>query len=152
MRNICKNAKTSGVIASTLVLLFFILPVMADFDNASVKNKIVIQVSTDDPTTQTIALNNAVNLQQEYGMDNILIEVVAYGPGLGLLTQGGKQSTRVKSLAMQNIRFSACGNTMAKVAKKTGKKPLLVDGVTVVKAGVSRILELQQHGYAYIRP
>lgn len=152
MRKICQNIKKFGVVISTLILLFFIPPVMADFDDASVKNKIVIQVSTDDPIIQTIALNNAVNLQQEYGMDNILIEVVAYGPGLGLLTQGGKQSARVKSLAIQNIRFSACGNTMAKVAKKTGKQPLLVDGVKVVKAGVSRIMELQQHGYAYIRP
>lgn len=30
-------------------------------------HKIVIQVSTDDPRTQTIALNNAVNLQKALG-------------------------------------------------------------------------------------
>jgi hypothetical protein len=51
------------------------------------KNKLVIQVSTDDPRTQRIALNNAVNLQKLYGVDNIQIEIVAYGPGLGLLTK-----------------------------------------------------------------
>ncbi len=50
------------------------------------EHKIVIQVSTDDARTQKIALNNAVNLQKHYGIDNIDIEIVAYGPGLGLLT------------------------------------------------------------------
>lgn len=124
----------------------------ADTDAAGVRNKIVIQVSTDDPKTQTIALNNAVNLQKDFGMDNIDIEVVAYGPGLGLLTDKSKQAERVTSLATQNIRFSACGNTMAKVAKKTGQQPKLLEGVQVVQAGVSRIMQLQQQGYAYVRP
>lgn len=118
-----------------------------------VPHKLVIQVSTADPLTQKIALNNAVNLQKELGMDNIIIEIVAYGPGLGLLTKKSKQAARVKSLAMQNITFSACGNTMKKIAKKNkGKMPKLIEGVGVVTAGVSRILALQEEGYAYLRP
>ncbi len=64
-------------------LLAFSTVVNADFHT---KNKLVIQVSTDDARTQRIALNNAVNLQKLYGVDNIQIEIVAYGPGLGLLT------------------------------------------------------------------
>ncbi len=116
------------------------------------KHRIVIQVSTDDAKTQNIVLNNAVNLQKFYGMDNVTIEVVGYGPGLGLLTAENKQSARVKSLAMQNIRFSACGNTMAKVEKKTGKKPVLTEGVQIVPTGVARIMELQEQGYSYVRP
>lgn len=115
-------------------------------------HKLVIQVSTDDARTQKIALNNAVNLQKLYGMDNVAIEIVAYGPGLGMLTKKSKQASRIKSLALQNITFSACGNTMNNIAKKTGKKPKLVEGVGVVKAGVARIMALQEEGYAYIRP
>ena len=53
---------------------------------------------------------------------------------------------------MQNITFSACGNTMKKVEKKSGKQPVLVEGVRVVSAGVARLMEAQQEGYAYIRP
>lgn len=116
------------------------------------QHRLVIQVSSNDPVTQKIALNNAVNLQKLYGMDNVNIEIVAYGPGLGLLTTKSKEADRVKSLAMQNITFSACGNTMKKVEKKSGKKPQLVDGVGVVNAGVARILALQEDGYAYLRP
>ena len=115
-------------------------------------HKMVIQVSTDDARTQKIALNNAVNLQKALGMDNVQIEIVAYGPGLSLLTNKNKQADRVKSLSQQDIKFSACGNTMKKVEKKTGKKPQLTEGVGIVKAGVVRILELQEKGYAYLRP
>lgn len=84
-------------------------------------NKPVIQVSTDDPRIHTIALNNAVNLQKHYGIDNIDIEIVAYGPDLGMLTKKSKSAGRVESLAMSDITFSACGNTMAKVPKQPGK-------------------------------
>ncbi len=58
----------------------------------------------------------------------------------------------MKSLAMQNITFSACGNTMAKIEKKKGKKPQLTEGVGIVEAGVARIMDLQEEGYAYLRP
>lgn len=116
------------------------------------KHKIVIQVSSDDARTQTIAMNNAVNLQKALGMDNVEIEIVAYGPGLSMLIGGAKQSARVTSLAKQDIVFSACGNTMTKVEKKEGKPVVLSEGVTVVGAGVLRIMELQEQGYAYVRP
>lgn len=115
-------------------------------------HKVVIQVSTDDARTQKIALNNAVNLQKDYGMDNVKIEIVAYGPGLSLLTDKSGEAQRVESLATQNIRFSACANTMKGIKKKTGVEPKLIQGVEVVPAGVGRIMELQEQGYAYIRP
>ena len=138
----------------TLLISFMMLAGLANTAVAAddAKHKLVIQVSTDDARTQKIALNNAVNLQKMLGMDNVAIEVVAYGPGLGLLTTKSKEAGRVKSLAMQNITFSACGNTMAKVEKKTGKKPQLTEGVGTVTAGVARIMELQEEGYAYLRP
>ena len=115
-------------------------------------HKLVIQVSTDDKRTQTIALNNAANLMKHYGMNDIDIEIVAYGPGLGLLTKKSNFSERVESMGMQNITFSACGNTMKKVEKKTGIKPGLLKGVQIVNAGVARIMELQEEGYSYVRP
>ena len=129
-----------------------LLGAFATASAADAPHKIVIQVSTDDARTQKIALNNAVNVQKLYGMDNVAIEVVAYGPGLGILTTKSKEAGRVKSLAMQNIKFSACGNTMAKIEKKTGKKPQLTEGVGTVKAGVARIMALQEQGYSYLRP
>lgn len=116
------------------------------------QHKIVIQVSSNDMQTQTIAMNNAVNLQKHYGIDNIVIEIVAFGPGLGMLTAGYENASRVESLAKQDIIFSACGNTMDQMEQKSGKKPVLTEGVKVVQAGAAQILELQEQGYAYLRP
>ena len=137
-------------IATLLLLPFFLVATAYAKENTA--NKLVIQVSTDDVITQKIALNNAVNLQKLYGLDNIVIEIVAYGPGLQLLTENSVMASRVESLAMQEITFSACENTMEAQHKRTGKMPLLLDGVGTVNAGVARIMELQQQGYAYIRP
>ncbi len=140
--------KISTVMFAVLLMVFSI----SSFADSHSQHKLVIQVSTDDARTQKIALNNAVNLQKYYGMDNIVIEIVAYGPGLGMLTKKSSQADRITSLALQDITFSACGNTMKKVAKKSGKMPKLLDGVGQVEAGVVRIIELQEQGYAYVRP
>ncbi len=116
------------------------------------KHKIVIQVSTDDARTQKIVMNNAVNLQKLYGLNEVDIEIVAYGSGLKMLTVKNEFTKRVKSLATQNIKFSACINTMNKMAKKLGRLPKLIEGVGTVKAGVARIIKLQEEGYSYVRP
>lgn len=139
-----------------LIVVLFLVISSLTFVNAQETetkvHKVVIQVSTDDPRTQKIALNNAVNLQKLYGLDNVEIEIVAYGPGLDLLTSKSKQNQRVESLALQDITFSACGNTIAKKEKKSGNKVVLLEGVGKVQAGVARIIELQEEGYSYIRP
>lgn len=137
--------------AVTLVFAGAGAPVLAD-SMGDKKHKLVIQVSTDDARTQNIALNNAVNVQKALGMDNVAVEIVAYGPGLSILTKQSKLKARVESLALQDITFSACGNTMNKMEAKSGKKPQLSEGVKIVPAGVLRIMELQQQGYAYVRP
>ena len=140
-------------VLSVCGVLFFSGSFIADVKAADdTKHKIVIQVSTDDPRTQKIALNNAVNVQKSLGVDEVTIEIVAYGPGLGLLTAASSQAQRVSDLALQDIAFSACNNTIKKITKKKGKAPKLLDGVTIVGSGVVRIMELQEQGYAYIRP
>jgi len=134
------------------LLLLSLLMVANSYAEQDSPHKLVIQVSTDDVSTQKMALNNAVNLQKLYGLDNVIIEIVAYGPGLDLLTTESAVASRVESLALQDITFSACQNTMNTQKKKTGLLPVLLDGVTTVNAGVARIMELQEQGYAYIRP
>jgi uncharacterized protein len=138
-------------IFSYLLLIFITLSSQL-VQAGDVMHKLVIQVSTDDVRTQNIAMNNAVNIQKALGMDNVMVEIVAYGPGLSMLTPKSPASKRVPSLAMQNITFSACGNTQSKIEQKTGAKVVLVDGVQIVQAGVLRIMQLQEQGYSYVRP
>ncbi len=142
------------MILKRALLAFALVFFVASFAQAASKvHKVVIQVSTANKQIQNMALNNAVNLQKHYGAANVKVEIVAYGPGLSMLTKKSKLAIRVKSLALSDIRFSACGNTIRKITKKRkGKKPVLVKGVKVVAAGVARIIELQENGYSYVRP
>jgi hypothetical protein len=115
-------------------------------------HKVVIQVSTDAPKTQNLALNNATNLQEACGLDNIEIEIVAYGPGLSLMVADIKQARKLKILAKRGATLSACMNTMKNIKQKTGEFPVLHEDVRPVPGGVARIVELQEDGYAYVRP
>jgi intracellular sulfur oxidation DsrE/DsrF family protein len=113
---------------------------------------VVIQVSSADPKTHALALSNAVNIQKHYGIDNIAVEIVAYGPGLSMLTKQSSVTERVSSLMIEEITFTACGNTMDTIAHNTGKQPELIKGVGKVQTGLARIIELQEQGYSYVKP
>ncbi|MGA7802124.1 MAG: DsrE family protein [Gammaproteobacteria bacterium] len=141
--------KLSLLVAAVLSFGAYTVTVQAQEDKI---HKVVIQVSHPDPAEHKIALNMASNLQRLYGIDNVEIEIVAFGRGLSILTAKSPEALRVKSLAVQNVKFSACANTMDKIERTTGKKPTLTEGVGIVPAGVARIVELQEQGYAYTAP
>jgi hypothetical protein len=50
---------------------------------ASVRPRVVLQMSEADPAKWNLALNNAKNIQTDLGAANVDIELVAYGPGSG---------------------------------------------------------------------
>ena len=142
-----------GVFALALAFMVHSISAVGSTEEVeSVEHRLVIQVSTDDLRTQEMALSNVVNLQKHYGIDNIEIEIVAYGPGLGMLTNKSRVLERITSLSQQEVTFTACGNTMDTVEKKTGVAPTLIKGVGKVQTGVARIMELQEQGYSYVRP
>ena len=68
-------------------------------DNGQTSAGVVIQVTTDDPGLQNMLFSNIRNLQHEMGASSLTIEVVAYGPGLGLLTTESKLRAQVEELA-----------------------------------------------------
>lgn len=121
----------------------------SDFDG---EHRLIIQINSDDLRTQEMALTNIVNLQKHYGIDNIEIEVVAYGPGLHMVTTKSPVMQRITSLMQSDVVFTACGNTINTIHETTGKKPDVIDGVGNVKTGVARIIELQEQGWSYFRP
>ena len=138
-----------------MLFLFFIAGMGASAVNADMslaKHKVVVQSSSSDPELQGLALVIAGNLQKHYGMDNVDIEVVAYGPGLGILAADSPNAAKVKSLLDHNIKFSACEGTLKFMESNNGKRPKLVAGVGVVPDGVVRVIELQEQGYTYVYP
>lgn len=115
-------------------------------------HQLVIQVNSDSMEEQDHLLSNIVNLQKHYGLDGIEIEVVGYGPGVWLLTEKSHFANRVESLMLQNVVFTACGNTLSSIEAKEGTRPTLLEGVETTPAGIARIIELQEKGWSYLSP
>jgi intracellular sulfur oxidation DsrE/DsrF family protein len=120
-------------------------------------HRLVLQVNTDEPAVMNLALNNAANVEQYYRElgEKVEIEIVAFGPGLHMLRDDTSPvKARIKALAEKSpsISFKACGNTQENMSKAENKKIPLVPQASVVKSGVVRVMELQEQGWAYVRP
>ena len=113
------------------------------------KQRVIFQVSDNDPVKWGLALNNARNVQAELGKDHVQIEIVAYGPGLGMLKAESKVADRLAGALDNNIGLVACENTMTNTKVTRAQ---MYDGIAYVKAGVTHIMKRQQEGWAYIRP
>ena len=116
---------------------------------AQQKQRVIIQVSDNDPAKWTLALNNARNIQAELGKDNVLVEIVAYGPGLEMMKAESKVADRLAAALDSNVGLLACENTMQNT--KVDKTDVY-GGVKFVPAGVTHIMKRQREGWAYIRP
>jgi intracellular sulfur oxidation DsrE/DsrF family protein len=113
------------------------------------KNRVVMQVSDADAGKWNLALNNARNLQADLGAANVAIEIVAYGPGIGMLKADSVVANRIGDALGQGVKLAACENTMR--GQKLTKDDML-GGIGYVSAGVVEIMEKQQQGWAYLRP
>ena len=125
------------------------LPAMAAQKKAAAKQRVVIQVSDNDPAKWTLALNNARNIQAELGKDNVLVEIVAYGPGLEMMKAESKVADRLAAALDSNVGLLACENTMQNTKVDQAD---IAGGVKFVPAGVTHIMKRQREGWAYIRP
>jgi len=71
-------------------------------------NRIVIQVSDGDAAKWNLALNNARNLQADLGAANVEIEIVAYGPGIGMLKRDSPVASRIAEANDTGVKVVAC--------------------------------------------
>ncbi|HZE62166.1 MAG TPA: hypothetical protein VE085_16635 [Burkholderiales bacterium] len=116
---------------------------------AAGKQRVIFQVSDNDPGKWQLALNNARNVQADLGEENVEIEIVAYGPGLNMLKAESKVAGGLAGALDNNVGLIACENTMqnTKVPRDD-----MYGGVAFVMAGVTHIMKRQREGWAYIRP
>jgi uncharacterized protein len=113
------------------------------------RNRVVIQVSDADPGKWNLALNNARNLQSDLGAPNVDVEIVAYGPGIGMLKIDSTVGGRVDEATAAGVKVVACEISM-KGQKLTHAD--MLNGIGYVPAGVVELMSRQQQGWAYIRP
>ena len=125
------------------------LPLVAGAQDTSKKTRVVVQVSEADPARWNLALNNVRNLQEDLGADKVTVEVVAYGPGIGMLKMDSAVGLRISEALKSGVKVSACENTMR--GQKLTRADMLPN-VSYVPAGVVEIIQRQQDGWAYLRP
>lgn len=112
--------------------------------------KLVLQLDSDDPHKVNGIFDNVVNTQKFYGLDNVKIAVVAYGPGVrALLKASAPAPERVAALIYTQVEMVACGITLSSLGKT---KADLLPGVTVTPAGVPELMERQLKGWIYVAP
>ncbi len=116
------------------------------FDNP---RQIVVSLSEKDEKRVNAVLNNVANMQKAYGIDNVQVAVVAYGPGIWALLKDGPVRARIESLIKYDIEFVACGNTLDSIHKTDAD---LIDGVSRVQAGLVEIVERRLSGWVDIKP
>ena len=139
------------------ILTALFLSLTASFAVAAETHHVAIHVDQNDLQVMNLALNNAQNVASYYAGigDEVIIEVVAYGPGLNMFVAGTSPvEARISAMALENdnLTFAACANTLAKMVEKAGKDVPILSEATMVPSGVVRLIELQENGYAYVRP
>jgi uncharacterized protein len=110
---------------------------------------VVFQVSDNDPAKWNLALNNAKNVQSSYGADKVAVEIVAYGPGIGMLKADSPSAARVTEATQAGVKVVACQNTM-KAQKLTEAD--MNSSIAYVPSGVVELMTQQANGASYVRP
>ena len=112
------------------------------------KDQVVFQVSSNDAKTWNLALNNAKNVQSATG-GAAEVEIVVYGPGIGMLKADAVVANRVSEAVKSGVKVVACQNTMR--GQKLTPADMNAD-IGYVPAGVIELMAKQQAGWSYIRP
>jgi intracellular sulfur oxidation DsrE/DsrF family protein len=120
---------------------------------------IAYQIDENDKARMNLVLNNVEQSMEYYHSkgEEAQIEVVAYGPGLMMLRDDKspvmERLKRIKEGSFpSSVTYSACHNTMTKMEKKEGHAIPIVPEARIVPGGVVRLTELQEEGWAYLRP
>ena len=146
MARFVRRAMLAAAVAASLVA---VSPSGALAQTAAARNKVVFQVSDDNPQKWNLALNNARNLQDDLGAEDIELEIVVYGPGIGMLKGDSPVASRIGDALKNGVKVVACENTMR--AQKLTYNDMLPK-IGYVPAGVVELMKKQQEGFAYIRP
>ena len=124
-------------------------PVLGQTARPDDKQRVVFQVSDNDPARWQLALSNARNVQTDLGKENVQIEIVAYGPGIEMMKAESKVAGGLAGALDTSVGLIACENTMQN--NKVSRDEMYA-GIGFVQAGVTHLMKRQKEGWAYIRP
>lgn len=141
------------VLAIAGVLVALVQADAAHLKENTKKHKIVYQLDDAGADKAKFVLGNIRNhVAGVGGWQNIeSLELVVFGPALKGFTQMEPAMMQMlDALQLQGMTFGACGNTMKNYTITADQLP--PKSLILPQGGVVRIMELQEHGYIYLRP
>lgn len=113
--------------------------------------KAVFHVDAFETVRLNLTLNNIDNLLKEIDAETASLALLANGPAARLMTKEMDEtfSTRISTLKEKGVRFYVCNNSLIHFEIE---KEDLHPACEVVKAGVLKLVELQNDHFAYIKP
>ncbi|MEE9343606.1 MAG: DsrE family protein [Gammaproteobacteria bacterium] len=115
------------------------------------KYRVLLQVNENSIDKMDKALNNARNLQHQFGPDNIEIEIVVFGEGAKTLKYYAPIpiGDKVEEVTTEGVRVVVCEIAMRSLKLRPSD---MLQHVRYVTSGVAELVEKQHEGWAYIRP
>lgn len=136
------NRSYISLIYGTLLIL--IAPAYA---LAQQNYKVVLHIN--DPRKMTMLVNNVTNLRQVLGKSTEIV-VIVNGPAVARFSNLSTSRSQLDTILQQDASVNICSYALK---NKRIDKEQLFKGVTYLEdGGVAKLVELQDKGYAYIKP
>ncbi|MCG2643025.1 hypothetical protein ACFPFP_14665 [Bradyrhizobium sp. GCM10023182] len=151
-RQASRRGLLRGLVAAAFIVTGFAAP-----SRAAEPHRLALQISDDDPVKMRAVLDVAANVSRHYSGEggDVEIVVIAFNGGLDMLLEDRSpvKERLVNFLkSMPNVSFIACGNTLETLAAKEGRRPPLIDGVSVTQVGVAALMDLAEKNWTIVRP
>ncbi len=142
-----RDARKTAFLIVTLALFLSSVPSPAAVPGY--RHGVVVQVSNKDPESWGLTLLNIKYIQEQLGQNRLPIEVVAFGPGVYMLTRNSVVREGLRRAMQHGVRFVACETSMR--ARRIMRKDMY-PGVTFVPLGIAEIITKQREGWSYLKP
>ncbi len=113
--------------------------------------KAVFHIDMDDQIALSVGLANVTNLLIAIKDTPHKLIMLFNGPAVTMLTKDklADFADNIKALQKDKVEFQVCNNALTKFDVSPDSLP---EGFTVIPAGIVALIELQNRGYAYIKP
>ncbi|MGB9806164.1 MAG: DsrE family protein [Thermoproteota archaeon] len=111
--------------------------------------KVIFHVDVDSSSILSMALKNVGNLLRYSNGTNKEVGIVANGSAVRLFQKGTPYENELKELFNKGVKIYSCNVSLETL---NIKKDHVLEICEVVPSGVVKIVELQERGYAYIKP
>ncbi|HAT56121.1 MAG TPA: hypothetical protein DCS74_00895 [Veillonellaceae bacterium] len=103
----------------------------------------------DEMEKWKLVLGNVENFLRDIGNDPYNAEIVVNGEAVLFLSEHYPEPVRLEQLSQKQIQISLCRNALRANHIPSSAIP---PWMSLISAGITRLITLQAQGYAYIKP